>query len=480
MRIFLWAAAPLLALAASAATLKEVEATAKKDLQDALSRLAQQRSEQQREKTPMAREANALEETARAKRKQFDRRLRLRDNQESSLAELEEEVEEMEGDLEATLALLKEYNHSWFDGLSTPERELRKEGVKAMLASDDATPFPKGPWGKIGPQFNLAKLSVQRLQESFGGLRFQGQAVTPMDDVEEKGAFLVLGPSVYFASSESDASGMVEPTRRTDDGNGGTLDDATLNRSRSARVLSTPDNLTETIRIAVTAKPGDSVTLPFDPTLGKAILLASSEPTLMEELAKGGVWIFPILAFALISTLIACYKAWEILSIGYPTGQPALDGSYAKPFAALRDAASENQGKSAEILEEVLYEQIIETQARLEKLLPVVAVTAAAAPLLGLLGTVTGMIDVFQQLTHSANPENAELARGISEALVTTKFGLITAIPALIVHALLSRRVQGIVAKLESFASGFVSLAANGTKPASTDTSSPSSSESGN
>ena len=199
---------------------------------------------------------------------------------------------------------------------------------------------------------------------------------------------------------------------------------------------------------------------------------ASSDPTLMEELAKGGVWIFPILGFALLSTLIALYKAWEILSIKYPTGQPALDGKYDAPFAALPETARGNLGKSAEILEEVLYEQIIEAQARLEKWLPVVAVTAAAAPLLGLLGTVTGMIDVFQQLTHFANPENSELSRGISEALVTTKFGLITAIPALIVHALLSRRVQGIIAKMESFASGFVSLAANGNKSTAAETSS--------
>ena len=231
--------------------------------------------------------------------------------------------------------------------------------------------------------------------------------------------------------------------------------------------MPTPSGVSETIRAAVTAAPGAAATLPFDPTLGKATVLASSDPTLMEELAKGGVWIFPILGFALLSTVIAVFKATQILSIKEPHGQPSFDGKYDSPFSILRDVAGQNRGKSAEILEEVLYEQIIEAQARLEKLLPVVAVTAAAAPLLGLLGTVTGMIDVFQQLTHFANPENSELARGISEALVTTKFGLVTAIPALIVHALLSRRVQGIVAKLESFASGFVSLAANGTTVAS-------------
>ena len=68
------------------------------------------------------------------------------------------------------------------------------------------------------------------------------------------------------------------------------------------------------------------------------------------------------------------------------------------------------------------------------------------------------MIDVFRQITNFANPENSELARGISEALVTTKFGLITAIPALIAHALLSRRVQGMTSKLEGFAARLVHL----------------------
>ncbi|MFP6855082.1 MAG: MotA/TolQ/ExbB proton channel family protein, partial [Opitutales bacterium] len=467
------------ALTASGAPLKEVEATAMNDLRSALGRLAKQRTTQQQAKTPLVREANALEESARAKRKQFERRLRLQDNQESSLAELEDEVDEVEGDLEATLALLREYNHSWFDGLSSSESEMRKERIKTVLINEEVNSFPKGPWSEIGPQFNLASLSVQRLQESFGGLRFSGQAVTPMDDVEEKGDFLVLGPAVYFASAESTASGVVEATRRSEQGDGRVLDVATLNRSRSSRVLLTPETISATIRNAVTAKSNSLVSLPLDPTLGKAILLASNEPTVIEELSKGGVWIFPILGFALISTLIACFKMYEIVSIKYPKGQPSLDGNYAKPFSALLRVANENQGKSTEILEEVLYEQIIEAQARLEKLLPVVAVTAAAAPLLGLLGTVTGMIDVFQQLTHSANPENAELARGISEALVTTKFGLVTAIPALIVHALLSRRVQGIVAKMESFASGFVSLASSENTPSAIDDPS-SSDESGN
>ena len=124
----------------------------------------------------------------------------------------------------------------------------------------------------------------------------------------------------------------------------------------------------------------------------------------------------------------------------------------------IRKTAKGYQGQKHDILEEILYETIIDIQVKLEKALPLIAVTAATAPLLGLLGTVTGMIDVFRQITNFANPENSELARGISEALVTTKFGLVTAIPSLIVHALLSRRLQGLISAMESFSARLVHL----------------------
>ena len=107
-------------------------------------------------------------------------------------------------------------------------------------------------------------------------------------------------------------------------------------------------------------------------------------------------------------------------------------------------------------LEEILFEKILEAQPRLERFLPFIAVTAAASPLLGLLGTVTGMITTFSQIRISGNSDINSLASGISEALVTTKFGLIAAIPALVLHALLSRRVQGLLAGMEKFSTAFV------------------------
>ena len=82
--------------------------------------------------------------------------------------------------------------------------------------------------------------------------------------------------------------------------------------------------------------------------------------------------------------------------------------------------------------------------------------TAATAPLLGLLGTVTGIIKTFKLMEVFGAGDPKPLISGISEALITTELGLVLAIPALIAHALLSRRVAGVLARLEKLSIAFV------------------------
>jgi len=107
-------------------------------------------------------------------------------------------------------------------------------------------------------------------------------------------------------------------------------------------------------------------------------------------------------------------------------------------------------------LEEVLYEKMLEARPNLERLLPVIALTAAAAPLLGLLGTVTGMINTFNMITIFGAGDPRTLSGGISEALITTEFGLIVAIPALLLHAFISRKVKGLLGSMEQTTVAFI------------------------
>jgi biopolymer transport protein ExbB len=92
----------------------------------------------------------------------------------------------------------------------------------------------------------------------------------------------------------------------------------------------------------------------------------------------------------------------------------------------------------------------------LERFLPFLAITAAAAPLLGLLGTVVGMIETFQLITVFGTGDAKSLSSGISKALVTTAMGLIVAIPTLILHGALSRMAKRKLGLLEELSVAFV------------------------
>ncbi|QTN34397.1 MotA/TolQ/ExbB proton channel family protein [Akkermansiaceae bacterium] len=133
-----------------------------------------------------------------------------------------------------------------------------------------------------------------------------------------------------------------------------------------------------------------------------------------------------------------------------------LAASQNHPAAAVMEkliAVSENP---ADLIEETLYEQLMGVQANASSMLPVIAITAATAPLLGLLGTVSGMIATFNLITVFGSGDPKPLAGGISEALITTLFGLVVAIPALILHAFLARRAQGIVQTTERLGLSFI------------------------
>ena len=451
--LFLQAAFP-----AFGVNISDVRAGAKRDLDDALKRLAELRLQVEKEKLPLIRELNALERDAREKREEFDRRLRLRDNREAGLIELRREVEEAETDLGANLGLLRDYVRSWRNGLPNPEKAKLAESLASALTTPEV---PSSTAENLAAEIRIARLSLKALQASFGGQRLEGETIVPPEGSRKSGTFLTLGPLTFFAESGG-AAGIVEKPQRGDEGNEGDLTPILAKNVPPARLLTTPESIASAVRLALADDSSAEIILPLDPTLGKALVMETGEPTLLEELSKGGIWIYPILVFAGVSVIIAFFKAIQILLVRSPSRAASLDGYFSGPFESLRKAAKKNVGAKAEILEGILYERIIDAQVGLEKGLPLVAVTAATAPLLGLLGTVTGMIDVFRQITNFANPESSELARGISEALVTTKFGLITAIPSLIVHALLSRRLQGLVAKMETFASRLVNLAADG------------------
>ncbi len=436
----------------TAQTVQQVRAGARNDLKDSIERLALLRQQIEKEKIPLAKEVVQLEHDTRDKRAEIDRRLRQRDNRDASLLQLKEEVRENEAALETSLRLLKDYGRGWTQSIPSSERILQSQALSSVLSKENGDRA-----SSFTAYLELCELSILSVLKQAGGGSYYGDAIVPPEGIRESGTFWTIGPLLYFRGNAG-SSGFLDKSYEQTLDTGIEMTPDSVKRNTPPRLLVANQSTSQMINQALQTGQESLTSLPMDPSLGKALVIEGSEPTLLEEMQKGGIWIYPILFFALASVLIALFKAFQILRIPFPRGPVTLAGNFGGPFELLRKTAQGYRGNKPEILEEILYEIIIDWQARLEKGMPLIAITAATAPLLGLLGTVTGMIDVFRQITNFANPENSELARGISEALVTTKFGLITAIPSLIAHALLSRRLQGLVSKMEGFSARLVHL----------------------
>ena len=444
--------ASCLVLSMNGQNLVQANSSAKQDLQNATTRLSDLRKSIEDEKIPLASDIGKLEREAQEKRSEVDRLNRIRDNRDANLIQLKEEVKEGDNEIEFIRRILADYSRSWSETTPPAERSILK---KIAQFKNDSEPTNRKE--QIQSLLQVTSTSANFLQMQAAGVRFSGNAIVPPEGTREEGTFWSLGPVLYFAGEEG-SSGLVEKHSYSTDGNIIELSSGGSFPDEPARLIPSSPETAILIQQTLRSESGAVGILPLDPTMGKASVLDVGEPTIIEELQKGGIWIYPILFFACLSVLIAIFKSLQIFTIKSPRSPVTLAGYFSGPFERLRKTAQGYRGNKPEILEEILYEIIIDSQERLEKALPLVAITAAIAPLLGLLGTVTGMIDVFRQITNFANPENSELARGISEALVTTKFGLVTAIPALVIHALLNRRLQGLISKMEGFSARLVHL----------------------
>ncbi|MFP4166282.1 MAG: MotA/TolQ/ExbB proton channel family protein [Opitutales bacterium] len=445
----------VLPLPASAQSLEQIATQREAKLEDALERLRELRTKIEKEQVPLARKLNQKEARARELADELDHVRRLRDNSDVELKTQRSEVEARESQVDSFKRTLLPDAIADFDAaLTAAERHSVGEGIrKYNLFLEDSEASEEE---KLERGLTQMKRSLELVQDRLGGQRLKGQAHLPEGSLR-KGSFIQLGPLLYFSANDGNVSGLVEERE-----------------SLRARVFPLQTSKADTI--AELAATGIGV-LPIDPTLGDSLEVEKTRDTLQEHMAKGGIWIYPILFFALVATVVAVVKLFQVFSVRHP--KPMViheivralregDGKEARALAAAqpqpaRDmllAGVEHADESTEMVEEVMYESMLGAQPKLERFINVISVTAATAPLLGLLGTVTGIIKTFRLMTVFGAGDPKPLISGISEALITTEMGLVLAIPALIIHALLSRKVAGIMAQLEKSAVAFVNALA--------------------
>lgn len=197
----------------------------------------------------------------------------------------------------------------------------------------------------------------------------------------------------------------------------------------------------------------------IDPARGQILGLATQKATLEERYHQGGTVGYVITAVLFIGIIIAIYKLVTLGAEGAKiraqlknTNSPSSNNGLGRILKVYQ----ENQGTDVENLELKLDEAIMRETPRLDAGVNIIKVFAAIAPLLGLLGTVVGMIGTFQSITLFGTGDPKIMAGDISMALVTTAQGLIAALPLILIHAVVAGRAKRITQILDEQAAGIV------------------------
>lgn len=212
------------------------------------------------------------------------------------------------------------------------------------------------------------------------------------------------------------------------------------------------------MKALINAGPDQTVRAPVDPSKGNLFGILGDLPVLSDRIKQGGLVGAVIMVLLAIGLLISFYKIFTLFTMGGAMRKTAKtrqagDGN---PLARLFETYEQNRGSDIETLELKLDEQILRESPRIERLNDIVKVLSAVSPLLGLLGTVVGMIITFTAITIYGAGDPKLMAGGISVALMTTVFGLVSAIPLLLLHAIISSMTRGNQQILDEQAAGLI------------------------
>ena len=205
---------------------------------------------------------------------------------------------------------------------------------------------------------------------------------------------------------------------------------------------------------------------PTGPTGGSFLAAIIDSPTIEERWHQGGYVGYAITAVGIFAFLLAIFRFLVLMGVSAKVSKQLKSDKAAEnnPLGRVLKIHEDNPDMDLETLELKMSEAVMRETPRLESGLTLLKIIAAVAPLMGLLGTVTGMIITFQAITIFGAGDPKAMAGGISSALITTVLGLLVAIPTVLLHTVVNGRAQRIIHVLNEQATGIVAEHAESAK----------------
>lgn len=414
----------------------------RKDIERDTEALNALRAQIDAERTPLAEKMEKLRNTVSERRQEIDRIRQARTQGQREQTALRTRTAALQEEATYLRSLFSEYARSLDTRLNVARpasliTSLRELQVQIDQEQDLPTTVEA-----------LLSLSQGWSIQQLGGTRFEGVALDA-EGIEHSGSFALRGPAAYFAATETTGPVGIAMLQLGSD-------NPALFQSFETETLAQLRKLTA----------GEAAAIPLDVSNGDAIRVADAKPTLVEQLQKGGYTMIPLGLVAVVCVGVALIKTAELarmktsddkrigavleaLRDGDPEKARSIAETVPFPCRRLVEDLIEHRDAPREHLEEIMHEHVLASLPAIERNLGALAVLGGVATLLGLLGTVTGMINTFRLVTLFGSGDTGLLSGGISEALVTTATGLVIAIPTLLIHAFLSRWARGLIGKLE-------------------------------
>lgn len=358
------------------------------------------------------------------------------DTNETQLAELSTQLDKRTGNLGELFGVFRQMagdtQQMLFDSVISVEHPERIALLESLAQTKEVP--------TITQMQQLWSLILQEVSLSGSVHKFETSVVKPSGEsyttpVTRVGTFNIVAEDKYL-NYVPDTQQLVE-----------------LARQPSGSVRATADKLTG-------AEAGAEVGFALDPSRGALLGLLVQSPSFMERVSQGKEVGYAIILLGIIGMMIVIERLIKLSRISALMKKQLKDMDHASddnPLGRMLLAYYENKHlKDLDVLGKKLDEVIFKDLAELRKGLSTVKVLAAIAPLMGLLGTVTGMIGTFQAITLFGTGDPKLMAGGISQALITTVQGLVVAIPLLLSSNILSSRAQQLSKVIGEQASGMI------------------------
>jgi biopolymer transport protein ExbB len=382
---------------------------------------------------------------ARNKRTEEERRSeRLENNFEQN----ELKINDLKGQLTTRLGSLKELFGVLTQVSGDTVAQFQNSLTSAQFTDTSRIEFITELGTKMGTSSKLASIEeIERLwlelmnemRESGKVVRFNRSVIMSNGDQREidlvrVGVFNLVGEGQYFQYS-ADTGSVAELPRQP----------------QQSKFVDSAAALYE-------AGPGDKVVFAVDPTRGQILSLLMDTPTFREQVDQGGTVGYVIVALGIVSLLLALSRllALSVMSAKVSSQLKNAEPNTNNPLGRVLKVAKDNEDTDRETLELKLSEAIFKERPALESGLAFLKIISVVAPLMGLLGTVTGMINTFQAITLFGTGDPKLMAGGISQDTATTVEGLVVAIPTVLLHTIVSGRSRKVMHILQEQSAGII------------------------